>query len=279
MPNYGYHLARAKGDAVRKLYRSSLKLITNRPVEINKSVSADVFSYSGKAALPEQVASIRSFLRYAGRPKTFTVVSDGTLSAEDIHLLESVDPVVRVRKTSEFRPENVPPATFAYLTEHPTGKQQALIMSLPTDGPAIYTDSDVLFFEGAGDLEQVLRENSAPARYLPDCKLSADDRLFRSLPEQTAPVNTGFLILFRNLDWSLALSRLIELDGPPTFFTNQTLTHLAMHLNHAVPLDPEKYVLQLDDQFVYPDRYAGKRIALRHYVNPVRHKFWARFPR
>ena len=35
-----------------------------------------------------------------------------------------------------------------------------------------------------------------------------------------------------------------------------------------------KNVLQLDDQFVYSDRYAKPAIALRHYVNPVRHKFW-----
>jgi hypothetical protein len=33
-------------------------------------------------------------------------------------------------------------------------------------------------------------------------------------------------------------------------------------------------VLQLDDQFVYADWYAGPQIVLRHYVGPVRHKFW-----
>ncbi len=47
-----------------------------------------------------------------------------------------------------------------------------------------------------------------------------------------------------------------------------------MHANRAAPFDPRKYVLELDDQFVYPDRYAKPDIALRHYVNPVRHKFW-----
>jgi hypothetical protein len=47
-----------------------------------------------------------------------------------------------------------------------------------------------------------------------------------------------------------------------------------MHANGALPLDATRYVLQLDDQFIYPDRYAGARLVLRHYVNPVRHKFW-----
>ena len=47
-----------------------------------------------------------------------------------------------------------------------------------------------------------------------------------------------------------------------------------MHSNAARPFDPRKFILQLDDQFGYADRYAGPAIALRHYVNPVRHKFW-----
>ena len=47
-----------------------------------------------------------------------------------------------------------------------------------------------------------------------------------------------------------------------------------MHANGAVALDPGKFVLQLDDQFIYRDRYASASIAIRHYVNPVRHKFW-----
>jgi len=55
------------------------------------------------------------------------------------------------------------------------------------------------------------------------------------------------------------------------------MTHLTMHANAAHPFDPQKFLLQLDDQFVYPDHYAGPALALRHYVNPVRHKFWTNF--
>ena len=59
-----------------------------------------------------------------------------------------------------------------------------------------------------------------------------------------------------------------------SFFTHQTLRALGLHANGAHPLDPRKYLLQLDDQTIYPARYAGPALALRHYVNPVRHKFW-----
>jgi hypothetical protein len=72
----------------------------------------------------------------------------------------------------------------------------------------------------------------------------------------------------------VGVQRFLALDGEPTFFTNQTITHLVMHANGAEALDPARHVLQLDDQFVFSDRYAGPKLVLRHYVDPVRHKFW-----
>jgi len=119
-----------------------------------------------------------------------------------------------------------------------------------------------------------MEKGGAPAFYLADCRLSADERLFRNDAEKAQPVNTGVLLLFEKLDWAQAIRRFMEVPGLPNFFTNQTMTHLAMHANRALPLDDLKYVLQLDDQFVYSDRYACCNMALRHYVNPVRHKFW-----
>ena len=57
------------------------------------------------------------------------------------------------------------------------------------------------------------------------------------------------------------------------------MTHLAMTATGAVAFDPKKFVLQLDDQFEFADRYAGPDLVLRHYVNPVRHKFWSTLAR
>jgi hypothetical protein len=274
MPNYGYHLARAQGDVVRKIYRALLPSIARRCVPIDSAVPFDVFAYCGEHTLPEEVASIRSFLQHVGRPRRFTVVSDGTLSARSNAVLKSLDAVVSVSDSTQWLPKDLPAKIQSYLTSHPTGKQLALIMSLPIDGPTLYIDSDVLFFPGARDLVRLAESGSGPALYLADCRLSADERLFRHDAEKTNPVNTGVLLLFKKLDWALAVHRLLELRESPNFFTNQTMTHLAMHANGARPLDDRKYVLQLDDQFAYRDHYASGDLALRHYVNPVRHKFW-----
>ncbi|PYL84623.1 MAG: hypothetical protein DMF23_05620 [Verrucomicrobia bacterium] len=147
-------------------------------------------------------------------------------------------------------------------------------MSLPLERPALYIDADVLFFPGAVVLADLLRNHDAPALYLGDCQVAGDERLLRDPAETVDPVNTGVLFFFQKLDWSLAMERFEQLDGLPNFFTNQTLTHLTMHANGARALDPVKFVLQLDDQFQLADRHANNSIVLRHYVNPVRHKFW-----
>ncbi|MFN2621916.1 MAG: hypothetical protein ABR611_03635 [Chthoniobacterales bacterium] len=272
MPNYGYHLARAKGRAVRGLYRASLRALSR--IEPPRAFPLEVFAYSGEAALPEQVASIRSFLSHVGRPVMFNVVSDGSYSESSKRLIQEIDPCVSIREATDWVPKDLPENIYPYLKNHPTGRQLALIMSLPLKAPALYLDSDILFFAGADDLHAHPERRDVPALYLADCRFSGDERLLRGPDEANDPVNTGFLLLFQKLDWSLSVQRFLEMKGEPNFFTNQTMTHLTMHANRAAPFDARKYVLQLDDQFVYPDRYAKPTIALRHYVSPVRHKFW-----
>lgn len=274
LPNFGYHLARAEGRAVRAVYAAALPATVRRSLKSAGNLPFEVYSYSGESALPEQIASIRSFLRHAGRPQKFTVVSDGTHSARDIALLQRSSSLVKVSQAAAWIPSDVGEPLRPYLTMHPTGRQLALIMSLPIDGPALYLDSDVLFFPGAKNLSTLLAAHGPSAHFLSDCQLSADERLFRSPVEKEKPVNTGVLFLRRKLDWSASISRFLELDGPPNFFTNQTMTHLTMHANGAEPLDSQRFILQLDDQFIHADRYAAPALVLRHYVNPVRHKFW-----
>lgn len=275
LPNFGYHFARLEGGWRRKAYRALLPAIVRRPVRAPREVPFSVFAYSNENSVPEQVRSIRSFLRHVGRPTGYTVVSDGSHSEASIRLLQKIDPVVSVRPSGEQLPPDLPERFRHYVTTYPMGKQLGLIMSLPRNGPTLYADSDILFFAGADDLVRCAAARDVPAFYLPDCQQgSADERIFRAPNEASHPVNSGLLLLFEKLDWSLGIQRYLELEGEPNFFTNQTIMHLVMHANGAAPLDEQKYVLQLDDQTIYPDRYASAHLALRHYVNPVRHKFW-----
>jgi hypothetical protein len=272
-PNFGYHLALWLGNGLRRLYRVLIPVVLLFRREPPRSFPFEVFAYSNDRMLPEQVASLRSFLRYVGRPKSFTVVSDGSHSDRSIRLLKKVDASVCVATAGPTLPD-LPAKLENYLRSHPTGKQLALIMSLPRNGPALYVDADVRFFAAAPDLFARAEVKDLLAFYLADCQFAGDRRLLRASSEENEPVNTGVLFLFKKLDWSLSISLFLELEGEPTFFTNQTMTHLTMHQNGGRPFDPAEYVLQLDDQCLMTDRYAGPRVALRHYVNPVRHKFW-----
>jgi hypothetical protein len=273
LPDLPYHFALRQGGMTRAIYRARLPWIVRRRIEPLRQIDLDVFSYSNEAMLPEQVASIRSFLRWVGRPKTFTVVSDGSHLRASIELLEKIDASVRVGEVVP-PPADGPLAFRDYLTNHPTGRQLALIMSLPRDRPALYIDSDVRFFPAANELAEIAQSRDVSARYLADCQFAGDERLLRDAREKEAPVNTGVLLLFEKLDWRLAIDRFVALTGPAAFHTNQTLTHLVMHQNGAQPLDPAKYLLRLDDQTALSDRHASAQIVLRHYVQPVRHKFW-----
>src|SRR3954469_17630332 len=189
MPNYGYHFARAEGRAVRALYRAFLGRFSE--IESTRSFPLEVFSYSGEAALPEQVASIRSFLRHVGQPPRFTVVSDGTYSDESRRVLKAIHPSVSVSDVRDWMPANLPNEIYPYLKGHPTGRQLALIMSLATNGPVLYLDSDILFFAGVNDLHTYVKANGVPAFYLADCRFSGDERLLRDHSEANDPVNTG----------------------------------------------------------------------------------------
>lgn len=277
IPNFPYHLARLEGKVLRRFYRTQLPLIVRRKMRSCRDVPVEVFAYSGQSALPEQAASIRSFLTNVGRPKGFTIFSDGSYSSHSIQLLQRIDAVVHVSERLPDLPAEIPEQLRTYLSCHPTGKQLRLVMSLPVNGPALYTDSDVLFFPAAVDLVEKLKSNGAPAYYLADYQFSGDERLLRDQSEKRDPVNTGFLLLLRKLDWSIGLERLQEMNGLPGFFTNQTVVHLCMHSNGAQAFDPQKYVLRADDEFVYRDYYADTSLAIRHYVHQIRHKFWMNF--
>ncbi len=155
------------------------------------------------------------------------------------------------------------------------GKKLAVELSLTVAGPTIYVDADVMFFPGAVDLSNLESSDASRSpRYLRDCGAYLDDRMLAGSARARDPVNGGFFVLFQALDWSSALARLARLQGPPNFFTEQTLLHLAMHSNNACPLDPQRYVVADDDRHSYRDRYARPGLVLRHYTTTVRHQFW-----
>lgn len=273
MVNWGYRAARLQGKYNR--WRYYQKIQRQQLVILQKqSIPAWVYAFSCERDLPEQIASIRSFLTYVGIPEQFTVLSDGSYTNHSCTLLESIHPCVKVIDYAQFILPDLPQAVYQYAEFHPLGKKVAVLLSLPPNPVNLYIDSDILFFPFARKLISLIQEDSRSVYYLLDAAPTLDNRLIHTAAEQENPANSGFLIAKQPLDWSLAIERFLSLKESPSYFTEQTMLHLTVCAHQAVPLDINQFVVNRDDEFIYKDCHAGDRIILRHYVSPIRHKFW-----
>ncbi len=274
MVNIGYHTARIQGKFIRSVYKSSISSLVSLPIKQDRQVPIKVYALSCERDLPEQVASLRSFLRYVGIPTAFTIMSDGSYTQESIQLLQRIHPCVDVQPLTKFQRDDLPPSVYEYASQQAMGKKLAALMSIPIDGATLYTDSDILFFQGASNLADLATAKDGHTYYLPDCKNSLDSRLIYEDIEQQEPINAGFILFKKALDWDETVQRLTKLQEPPNYFSEQTIVNLTIKRNHGIAFPKDKYIMSVEDQFIYPDRFVNNQIAMRHYVSDVRHKFW-----
>jgi hypothetical protein len=269
-----------QGHAYRRRYAARLARTVARAPAPAGTIDARVVSFSSQRDLPEQVASMLSFLAHAGRPRSWTVVSDGSHSAGSRALLESVDASVAVRDWTEVVGPEPPDGVRRAAERHPLGKKLALLVALPVDGPTLACDSDVLFSPGARDLGAIVAADPRP-RYQLDCFNVLDARIVPEA-EQENPTNTGFLVLHEPLDWRRALSALDARSREEGFFgadgawVEQGIAHLALRDSGAVPLDPGRFVIRGDDHLRYRERGVDATRVMRHYAGPTRYMMWVR---
>ena len=221
-----------------------------------------------------------SFLHYAGMPEKWIVVSDGTLSDKDRDLLKALNSGVEFAEWTDFINDKNRRCVEPYSRANPMGKKLALMTSLPSLPISLYIDTDVLFFPGAAELQEL---DMTTSRFLLDNSHGTVSSLLTPEEQKLPPVNGGFLIQATAISWAEPLERLQALiekepdlvsDPKKGHLLEQTLLHLAYNASGAQPLDSSRYVLKLDDAYDWQDRYVGKDIVLRHYVINTRMKFW-----
>jgi hypothetical protein len=271
MVNLGYRAARLQGKIMRSLYQQRISNLVRHPLKQEKKIAVAIYSLSCPRDLPEQVASIRSFLSYVGIPENFTVISDG-YSDRECQLLAAIHPCILVIPLDRFT-RGLPQKVYDYAAINPMGKKLAAILSIPCDRVSIYTDSDIFFFPKARELENLIYATDPDSYYLPDTNPAFDFRIIQE-SERENPINGGFILLKQKPNWDFAMKRFFHLQEPPNYFTEQTIMHLTLHQERAKPLPRNQYIMWRDDEFAFRDRYANQEIVLRHYITPVRHKFW-----
>jgi hypothetical protein len=268
---------RHRARLVRHLYTSALSAIVDSPQSSGPDRDLRVYTFSSERHLPEQVASLRSLLRHFGVPRRIVVVSDGSHTPDSTALLERVHPRVSVVHHRDLLKSDLPVVVARYADVSPMGVKLGLEMSMDVDGPTLYADADVLFFAGIDELESPSLRGAGAPRYLQDFDSRfLDKRLLADPTEAEQPANAGVLLLFRGLEWDVATERLDRISGEPSFLTEQTIVHLAMRASGGTPLPRERFVLEVDDEDDWRDRYGGRNIALRHYCfsDAVQRKLW-----
>jgi hypothetical protein len=231
-----------------------------------------VLTFVGHAQVPQAVASLRSFLRFIGRPRRIIVGSDGTLGAEDEKTLSSIHPSVEVLQI-ELDRHDAHPELVAYARGELWGRKLLFIASANEheELPLLYFDSDVLFFAAARSLCHTLSQYTVPA-YMEEPNRGAFDERWDPGTESLA--NAGFLFLPTRLDWTRVLERHGWLLVAPGHRTEQTILNLALRDAGARALDPSAFVLDYRDARSPQDVASRGNVVARHYVAPIRWKFW-----
>ncbi len=263
--------------AARDAYESGLEVLVGDGLGAAPPLPLRVVSFACERDLPEQVASIRSLLTHAGAPAELTIVSDGSHSAWSRDLLQAIHPCVAVVDWRLISKPGLPQMLWDYAEANWRGRKLLVIASLAVDCGTLIADADILFFTRARELRQLVNRDETDPRYLRDLDggPSLDPELLESERERAESVNSGFVFLPRPLNWSSVLRRLEQrLRSGRTTFTAQTVVHLALHESHARPFERSRYVMAVDDREVAEDPYVGPQTVMRHYVTPVRHKFW-----
>lgn len=255
-------------------------------LQSNHSIDADIVSFSSAHDFGEQILSVLSFIRYVGVPSSWTLYSDGTHTNGQIKQLDAFTflKFIKIDFNGNYVHDNIKTsllsyrdALISYGRDFPLGKKLFLYLNFTIVRPTVFLDSDVLFYQKAVCLNNVINDNNN-GWFLPDVEWgSLDSRYTASTTPQHYQVNSGFLVLNKEIPkLSRGLEFLVSLNGKYEYFSEQTVMHILLLENNFMPLDPRIFTLNSGDQFDFHYLYSRETIAIRHYTGPVRHKMWQR---
>lgn len=294
--NLGYHAGLRHGAWLRRRFarkaaspawlHDQLNRARQRSPYAGTALPLTVVAFSCSRDLPEQLASLIALLANLGTPQRIWIASDGSHTPQETALLQCLDPCIQVAGWQELSISPLPDVLARHAAAHPLGRKLAVLHGLSQPGSPhlspgtqlLYSDSDVLLFPDAGPWFANQPLPQAQGSYLLDCQAALDAPLLPGPQSARLPLNSGFL-LFSSLHppaWDIALSALAQASYDPGHYTEQTAVHLALTPPAYIPFPHHLFVVSILDQFRYRDMHLERQpdLALRHYVNNVRFKFW-----
>jgi hypothetical protein len=264
--------------------------LSNLLTQVNqrKTVEMEVVSFSSYNDYPEQILSILSFVRNVGIPVKWIIYSDGSHTQQQIDNTESSFDFV-VFKSINFSEllsiENLckdvvrPYHNYIldYANKLPLGKRLFYYLHHKVEGPTLFIDSDILFYEKANSFDIILSETpKSSGWFMPDTGWGCLDSRYKEIySEQVYQVNAGFMLLNKEFDIiENGLDFFKTIDYKYEYFSDQTIFQIILKDNSFMPLTPKNFILDSSDQFDFSYLYNPKQMAVRHYTGPVRHKMW-----
>lgn len=230
-----------------------------------RSVQLNVVSMSGQVFYEDQLLSLFSFYHNVGIPSSWIIYNDGTYNKQALASFEKIPNVhVKCMNSDKYQKE---------VEEFPTLNKMFILQDIVPLMPTIFTDSDILFFPSfLNELSSFIYDN---------CYLVDESNLYfdPSIPlevDTSYPLNLGFLLLNKRPDWNIAwqLIEKIIASNALHYWTDQTAMHILAIQEKFIPLPKDKFVVGGKDAFTLKDAFKPDKIALRHYVGPIRHKMW-----
>jgi hypothetical protein len=236
----------------------------------------NMVSFSSGRDIEEQVLSILSFLHWVGQPNSWTIYSDGTHSKQQIEILESLGKFIFVKPWNQNINNflDYKDCLVDYASQYAMGKKMCAYSGHIIDSPTIFLDSDIVFYQKSSTLLDVAL-NEQEHWFLADVGWGCLDSNYKELhTREMFQLNGGFFLILPGFSWESAFDFIKSIKNKFEYFTEQTATHIAMREQGGKPFDPREFIITCSDQFNFKMSYAPSEIALRHYVNPVRHKMW-----
>jgi hypothetical protein len=255
-------------------------------IGINSSVPINIVSFSSNRDFEEQVLSILSFLQNVGKPKSWSLYSDGSHSGKQLEILRSNFDFLNIvsqewdnltELPQNTKPELLPYAEYFldYAKKVALGKRLYYYLNHVVEFPTLFIDSDIIFYTKASTIEFIIQED-VNGWYLPDSDWGCLDSRYKLFqPRQVYQVNGGCFMLNKNLsEMKGGLDFFKSLNKRYEYFSDQNIFHILLRDNGFLPFDPRLFILDSTDQFDFSYKYHPKDIAIRHYTGPVRHKMW-----
>jgi hypothetical protein len=229
-----------------------------------------VVSFSGSKWFADQLYSLYSFYRNVGKPKQWLIYNDGTYCELQLQLLSKIDRVTvcNLDLSTAILPQIA-------LQKFPTLKKVEIVSKHISGGDVIISDSDILFYK---HFNEYVKRKSKLNYFLVDetnCYFDKDFLLQHPLIEY--PFNFGLLMLNNSFNLELIFNYINERfnSGVLDYWSDQTaFQKLIMNDKSFQPLDKDLFKVGGNDSFRISHCVDYNKIALRHFVGPVRHKMW-----